>query len=86
MRGQRGEAAGALGAPRRRAHTPGRGPRALAPHPFARPPTRPPSLSLPSAGQWVAWKQLGDKAAAGGDLFVADSFYNLLCPQRPSTL
>ena len=74
MRGQRGEAAGALGAPRRRAHTP------------ARPPTRPPSLSLPSAGQWVAWKQLGDKAAAGGDLFVADSFYNLLCPQRPSTL
>jgi hypothetical protein len=34
----------------------------------------------------VAWKKLGDKAAAGGDLFVADAFYNLLCPQRPNTV
>ena len=37
-----------------------------------------------SAGQWVAWKRPGDKAAAGGDLFVKDAFYNLLCPQRPA--
>ena len=35
------------------------------------------------AGSWVSWKQLGDKAAAGGDLFVRDAFYNFLCPQRP---
>lgn len=35
------------------------------------------------SGQWVSWKRLGDKAAAGGDLFVASSFYNLLCPTRP---
>lgn len=40
----------------------------------------------PSAGSWVAWKQPGDKAAAGGDLFVSGSFYNLLCPQRPMTV
>lgn len=38
------------------------------------------------SGQWVAWKRLGDKAAAGGDLFVANAFYNLLCPQRPRTV
>ncbi|KAL4446803.1 hypothetical protein ABPG77_008047 [Micractinium sp. CCAP 211/92] len=38
------------------------------------------------AGQWVAWKQPGDKAAAGGELFVSGSFYNLLCPQRPTTV
>ncbi len=31
----------------------------------------------------MAWKRPGDKAAAGGDLFVRDAFYNLLCPQRP---
>jgi hypothetical protein len=36
------------------------------------------------AGQWVAWKRLGERAAAGGDLFVAGAFYNLLCPQRPT--
>ena len=41
---------------------------------------------LAAAGQWVAWKQPGDKAAAGGDLFVSGSFYNLLCPQRPTTV
>lgn len=35
------------------------------------------------AGSWVAWKQLGDEAAAGGDLFVKNAFYNFLCPQRP---
>uniref|UniRef100_A0A1D2AB68 Ufm1-specific protease n=1 Tax=Auxenochlorella protothecoides TaxID=3075 RepID=A0A1D2AB68_AUXPR len=35
------------------------------------------------AGQWVAWKQYGDKAAAGGKLLHADAFYNILCPQRP---
>ena len=35
------------------------------------------------AGQWVAWKKPGDRAAAGGDLFVRDAFYNFLCPQRP---
>ena len=34
-------------------------------------------------GKWVAWKSVGDKAAAGGDLFVSGAFYNLLCPQRP---
>lgn len=38
------------------------------------------------SGQWIAWKRFGDKAAAGGELFVADAFYNLLCPQRPSTV
>ena len=38
------------------------------------------------AGQWVAWKQAGDKAAAGGELFVKDAFYNLLCPQRPAVV
>ncbi|KAI7836732.1 hypothetical protein COHA_009430 [Chlorella ohadii] len=37
-------------------------------------------------GSWVAWKQPEDKAAAGGDLFVSGSFYNLLCPQRPMTV
>lgn len=35
-------------------------------------------------GNWVAWKQVGDKAAAGGDLFVSGAFYNLLCPQCPA--
>ena len=35
------------------------------------------------AGGWVGWKRLGDKAAAGGDLFVKNAFYNFLCPQRP---
>eukprot|EP01023_Acetabularia_acetabulum_P017366 TRINITY_DN18663_c1_g1_i1.p1 TRINITY_DN18663_c1_g1~~TRINITY_DN18663_c1_g1_i1.p1 ORF type:complete len:618 (-),score=75.84 TRINITY_DN18663_c1_g1_i1:331-2076(-) len=35
------------------------------------------------SGQWIGWKRLGDKAAAGGDLFVKDAFYRLLCPQRP---
>ncbi|GAX79905.1 hypothetical protein CEUSTIGMA_g7345.t1 [Chlamydomonas eustigma] len=34
-------------------------------------------------GTWVAWKRLGDTAAAGGPLFVQDAFYNFLCPQRP---
>lgn len=34
-------------------------------------------------GKWVAWKKVGDKATAGGDLFVSGSFYNLLCPQCP---
>jgi Ufm1-specific protease 2 len=43
-------------------------------------------LSRIHAGQWVAWKRLGDKAAAGGPLFVADAFYNLLCPLRPRTV
>lgn len=38
------------------------------------------------SGSWVAWKQLGDNAAAGGPLFVKDAFYNFLCPQRPSTV
>lgn len=46
----------------------------------------PPALDRPAAGTWVAWKQPGDKAAAGGDLFVSGSFYNLLCPQRPTTV
>jgi hypothetical protein len=41
---------------------------------------------LPCTGQWVAWKEPGDKAAAGGDLFVSGSFYNLLCPMRPATV
>lgn len=35
-------------------------------------------------GTWVAWKRLGDNAAAGGPLFVPDAFYNFLCPQRPT--
>ena len=34
-------------------------------------------------GKWVAWKQLGQKAAAGGPLFRKSAFYNLLCPSRP---
>ncbi len=38
------------------------------------------------SGTWVGWKRLGDRAAAGGDLFVQDAFYNLLCPQRPKAL
>jgi hypothetical protein len=38
------------------------------------------------AGTWVAWKRPGDNAAAGGPLFVADAFYNFLCPQRPNTV
>ena len=55
--------------------------------PIPSPPIPPVSpASLARAGQWVAWKQPGDKAAAGGDLFVASSFYNLLCPQRPATV
>lgn len=35
------------------------------------------------SGQWVAWKRPGGSAAAGGELFRGDAFYNLLCPQRP---
>lgn len=38
------------------------------------------------SGSWVAWKQLGDNAAAGGPLFVKDAFYNFMCPQRPKTV
>ncbi|GFH11931.1 predicted protein [Haematococcus lacustris] len=38
------------------------------------------------AGSWVAWKRPGDSAAAGGPLFVADAFYNFLCPQRPTAV
>lgn len=38
------------------------------------------------AGQWVAWKRAGEKAAAGGELFVSGAFYNILCPQRPATV
>lgn len=38
------------------------------------------------SGQWIAWKKMGDKAAAGGELFVKDAFYNLLCPQCPHTV
>lgn len=30
--------------------------------------------------RWCGWKR-GDK-----DLFVANAFYNLLCPQRPNTV
>ena len=36
------------------------------------------------AGGWCAWKRPGERAAAGGELFVAGAFYNLLCPQRPA--
>ena len=43
-------------------------------------------LNKIKSGQWVAWKRFGDKAAAGGDLFVPGAFYNLLCPQRPNTV
>ena len=45
--------------------------------------TGPDNLARIQAGQWVAWKRLGGSAAAGGELFCADAFYNLLCPQRP---
>jgi len=38
------------------------------------------------SGTWVGWKMLGEKAAAGGDLFVKGAFYNLLCPQRPNVI
>ena len=41
------------------------------------------SLGAIHKGTWVAWKRPGDSAAAGGPLFVNDSFYNFLCPQRP---
>lgn len=41
-------------------------------------------LSKIHKGKWVSWKTVGDKAAAGGDLFVSGAFYNLLCPQRPT--
>jgi hypothetical protein len=37
-------------------------------------------------GKWISWKTVGDKAAAGGDLFVSGAFYNLLCPQRPTLI
>lgn len=37
-------------------------------------------------GKWAAWKQLGQKAAAGGPLFKTNAFYNLLCPFRPREL
>lgn len=43
-------------------------------------------LKKVQGGTWVAWKQLGDTAAAGGPLFVKDAFYNFLCPQRPRTV
>ncbi|CAG9466026.1 unnamed protein product [Pedinophyceae sp. YPF-701] len=37
------------------------------------------------AGGWVAWRQGGDRCAAGnGPLFEPSCFYNILCPQRPS--
>lgn len=41
-------------------------------------------ISRIQKGKWIAWKRPGDKAAAGGDLFVNNAFYNLLCPQRPN--
>ena len=41
-------------------------------------------LSKIQQGKWVSWKKVGEKAAAGGDLFVTGAFYNLLCPQCPS--
>lgn len=34
-------------------------------------------------GGWVGWKRVGDKAAAGGELFAHEAFYNFLCPLRP---
>jgi hypothetical protein len=43
-------------------------------------------LKKVQAGGWVAWKRLGDGAAAGGPLFVEDTFYNFLLPQRPATV
>lgn len=43
-------------------------------------------LARVQAGQWVAWKRAGERAAAGGELFVAGAFYNLLCPQRACTV
>jgi len=43
-------------------------------------------LRLIHGGTWVWWKKIGDKAAAGGELFVRDAFYNLLCPQRPNAI
>lgn len=36
--------------------------------------------------QWVAWKKSDSTASAGGKLFVQDAFYNLLCPQRSSSI
>jgi hypothetical protein len=50
------------------------------------PPLTGEDLKKVTAGGWVAWKQLGDTAAAGGPLFVQDAFYNFLMPQRPSTV
>ena len=39
------------------------------------------------AGGWVGWKRADGRAAgAGGELFVRDAFYNLLCPQRPDAI
>jgi hypothetical protein len=62
-------------------------------HPTHAPPPRP--TAAPRAGEdlkkiqqgtWVAWKRPGDGAAAGGPLYVDDTFYNFLLPQRPSTV
>lgn len=44
------------------------------------------NLEKIKGGSWVAWKKLGDSAAAGGPLFAPKSFYNLLCPQRPHAI
>ena len=35
------------------------------------------------AGKWVCWLRAHDKGAGGKVLFNPNSFYNILCPQRP---
>lgn len=48
--------------------------------------TGPDDLARIQSGHWVAWKRSDSKATAGGELFVKNAFYNLLCPQRPKTV
>ena len=48
--------------------------------------TGPDDLRRVHRGQWVAWRRSNSSAAAGGDLFRKNAFYNLLCPQRPSMI
>jgi hypothetical protein len=44
------------------------------------------NLSKIQGGSWVSWKKPGERATAGGDLFVAGAHYNILCPQRPKII
>jgi hypothetical protein len=56
------------------------------PHPTSAPLRPGEDLKKIQQGTWVAWKMPGDSAAAGGPLYVDDTFYNFLLPQRPATV